>query len=267
MDARALHREDGTDELIAVVVGPLLRVTINRPEKRNPLSRSLLRELRATFERHVANEALVLAVLRGAADKSFAAGGDLRDLEKVRTLEDSRALFDLGNGAFDAIRRFPVPVVAALNGLAVGGGAELAVACDVRIAASHARIGFVQGTLNIPTAWGGGADLAAIVGPARALRLMAEANILDAAQALDAGLVDAVADAGEDFEAFVARLIAPWLRQRPQVMRAFKWQVAAHKLGMPRAASEALDREHFAAAWSHEDHWAAAARLLTKEKR
>lgn len=267
MDARALHREDGTDDLIAVVEGPLLRVTINRPEKRNPLSRSLLRELRSTFERHAANEALVLAVLRGAGDKSFAAGGDLRDLEKVRTLEESRALFDLGNGAFDAIRRFPVPVVAALNGLAVGGGAELAAACDVRIAASHARIGFVQGTLNIPTAWGGGADLATIVGPTRALRLMAEANVLDAAQALDAGLVDAVADAGEDFEAFVARFIAPWLRHRPQVMRAFKWQAAAHKLGMPRAASEALDREHFAAAWSHEDHWAAAAQRLTKEKR
>lgn len=254
------------DELLAVVDGPVLRVTINRPEKRNPLSRAVLAQLKAAFEGHASNPELALAVVRGAGDKSFAAGGDLRDLEQVRTIEAARALFDLGNGAFDAIRRFPVPVVGALNGLALGGGAELAVACDVRIAAAHARIGFVQGTLNIPTAWGGGADLAAIVGPARAVQLLAEARILDAPQALAAGLVEAVAAEGEDFEAFVARFVAPWAKQRPQVMRAFKWQAAARKLGLGREACDARDRDHFAAAWCHEEHWAAAARVLSRER-
>lgn len=252
--------------LLAVVEGAVLRVTIDRPEKRNPLSRPVLAALGAVFERHASDRSLVLAVLSGAGDKSFAAGGDLRDLEKVRTLDEARALYDLGNGAFEAIRRFPVPVIAALNGLAVGGGAELAVACDVRIAAAHARIGFVHGTLNIPPAWGGGADLAAVVGPGRALRLMAEASILDAPQAVAEGLLDAVSAEGEDFEAFIARFIAPWLKQRPQVMRAFKWQVAARKLGLARAASEADDRENFAAAWCHPEHWAAAERILSKEK-
>jgi len=261
-----MQSQERPGDLLATVEGSVLRVTINRPEKRNPLSRSLLAELRAVFERHARDPSLVLAVLRGAGDKSFAAGGDLRDLEKVRTPEDARGLYDLGNGAFHAIRRFPVPVVAALNGLAVGGGAELAVACDLRLAAAHARIGFVQGTLNIPTAWGGGADLAAILGPSRALQLMAEAPILEAPRALELGLVDAVAPEGEDFDAFVARFLAPWLRQRPQVMRAFKWQAAAWKLGLPREASEAVDRENFAAAWCHEDHWTAAERILTKER-
>ncbi len=260
------QRDESKDDLLAVVDGAVLRVTINRPEKRNPLSRAMLAELGAVFERHASDRTLVLAVLAGAGEKSFAAGGDLRDLEKVRTLDEARALHDLGNGAFHAIRRFPVPVVAAVNGLAVGGGAELAVACDARIAAAHARIGFVQGTLNIPTAWGGGADLASIVGPSRALRLMAEANILDACGALALGLVDAVAPEGEPFEAAVERFIAPWLKQRPQVMRAFKWQVAVNKLGLPRTACDELDRENFAAAWCHAEHWAAAERILTKEK-
>ena len=254
------------DAVRVSVEGPVLRVTVDRPEKRNPLSRAVLAELAAVFERHAADGALVVAVLRGAGEKSFAAGGDLRDLEKVRTPEEARGLFDLGNGALDAIRRFPVPVVAALNGLAVGGGAELAAACDVRIAAAHARIGFVHGTLNIPPAWGGGADLAAIVGSAKALRLLADANILDAPEALALGLVDAVAPEGLPFEAFVDQFIAPWLRQRPQVMRAFKWQAAARKLGVPRATAEARDRDHFAAAWCHEDHWTAAERILTKER-
>jgi len=251
-------------DVVAQVDGALLRVTINRPEKRNALSRSVLGELREVFEAHAANNALRAALVTGAGDKSFVAGGDLRDLDQVRSLEDSRALFDAGNAAFQAIRIFPVPVVAALNGLAVGGGAELAVACDVRIAAAHARIGFVQGTLAIPTAWGGGSDLMAIVGPARGLALLAEARVLGADEALRAGLVDAVAPQGEDFAAFVARVLAPWLERTPRVMRAFKWQSAARKLGLGRVETDARDRELFALAWSHADHWDAAKNVLEK---
>jgi enoyl-CoA hydratase len=252
-------------EVLASVDDGLLRVTINRPEKRNPLSRAVLARLQEVFEQQRHNDDLVLAVVSGAGERSFAAGGDLHDLEEVRTLEQARALYDLGNGAFQAIRSFPVPVVAALNGIALGGGAELAVACDVRIAAAHARIGFVQGTLNIPTAWGGGSDLAAILGPARSLELLCSACVLSAAEAHAAGLVEAVAAEGEAFAAFVARYAAPWMKQRPQVMRAFKWQSAAHKLGMARALADMRDRDLFAHAWCHEEHWQAAKDILSKE--
>jgi enoyl-CoA hydratase len=248
------------------VEGPLLRVTLNRPEKRNPLSRTVLAELGEVFLEHSGNPALSVALLTGAGDKSFAAGGDLRDLEKVRTLEEARALFELGNEAFDAIRRFPVPVVAALNGLAVGGGAELAVACDVRIAAAHARIGFVQGTLNIPTAWGGGSDLVAILGPARGLALLAEARICEAGEAFSMGLIDFVLPRNDSFEEAVNRFLTPWLKQRPQVMRAFKWQAMARKLGLAREAANERDRELFAHAWCHEEHWEAARGILEKSK-
>ena len=252
-------------DILTSVESGLLRVTINRAEKRNPLSRAVLARLQEVFEAQRGNDALVLALVSGAGDRSFAAGGDLRDLEEVRTLEQARALFDLGNGAFDAIRTFPVPVVAALNGLALGGGAELAVACDVRIAAAHARIGFVQGTLNIPTAWGGGSDLAAILGPARSLELLCSARVLSAAEAHAAGLIEAVAAEGEPFAAFVERYLGPWMKQRPQVMRAFKWQSAARKQGMGRAHAEQRDRDLFAHAWCHAEHWQAAKDILSKE--
>jgi enoyl-CoA hydratase len=252
-------------EVLASAEGGLLRITVNRPEKRNPLSRAVLARLREVFDAQRGNDALVLALICGAGDSSFAAGGDLRDLEAVRSEEQARALFDLGNGAFQAIRSFPVPVVAALNGLALGGGAELAVACDVRIAAAQARIGFVQGRLNISTAWGGGSDLMAILGPARGLELLCSARVLSAAEAQAAGLVEAVAAEGEPFAAFVERYLAPWMRQRPQVMRAFKAQSAARKLGAARAEADARDRELFAGAWCHAEHWQAAKNILSKE--
>jgi enoyl-CoA hydratase len=251
-------------EVRAEVQANVLRVTLDRPEKRNPLSRAALAQLREVFKAH-RDAALSLALVRGAGNQSFAAGGDLRDLEQVRTPEEARTMHALGSGALQAIREFPVPVVAALNGVALGGGAELAVACDLRIAAAHARLGFVQGTLNIPTAWGGGHDLIALVGPARALELLASARVLTAAQAQAAGLVEAVAAEGEDFEAFVERFIAPFARQRPQVTRAFKAQAAAAKRGEPRAALAARDAALFAHAWCHADHWAAAKNVLQKE--
>lgn len=254
-----------SDVLVTVQDG-LLRVTVNRPEQRNALSRTVLARLREAFGEHRGDE-LALAVLSGAGDRSFAAGGDLRDLEEVRTPEQARALFDLGNGALQAIRTFPVPVVAALNGIALGGGAELAVACDVRIAAAHARIGFVQGTLNIPTGWGGGSDLIAILGPVRGLELLCSARVLSASEAHAAGLLEAVAPEGEPFAAFVERFVGPWMKQRPQVMRAFKWQAAARKLGMPRPQIDPRDRDLFADAWCHPEHWEAAKHILSKEAR
>ncbi len=252
------------EEVLASVEDGLLRVTLNRPEKRNALSRAVLARLREVFDAH-RNMQLSLALVTGAGERSFAAGGDLRDLEQVRTPEEAGALFDLGSGALQAIREFPVPVVAALNGYAIGGGAELALACDVRVAAAHARIGFVQGTLNIPTAWGGGSDLVASLGPARALELLCSARVLGAQEAQAIGLVQEVAKEGEAFAAFLERALAPWRRQRPQVMRAFKWQAAAGKLGVPRAGIAPRDRELFAQAWCHPDHWQAAANVLRKE--
>ncbi|MBK5105380.1 MAG: hypothetical protein JJE42_14120, partial [Burkholderiales bacterium] len=91
------------------------------------------------------------------------------------------------------------------------------------------------------------------------------ARVLSASEAHAAGLVEAVAPAGESFAAFVERYIDPWVKQRPQVMRAFKSQCAARKLGMAREYADMRDRELFAAAWCHADHWQAAKDILSKE--
>ncbi len=249
-------------QLLVEEDGSVLRVTLNRPEKRNALSRSLLGQIGAAFDAHAANQDLRLAVLRGAGDKSFAAGGDLKDLSALRSLDQAAGMAEQAKAALDAIRRFPVPVVAAINGDALGGGSELALACDFRVLAAHARIGFLQGRINISTAWGGGIDVLRAVGRTRGLGLLCTGEMVGGARALEIGLADAVAAAGETLDAALDTFIAPFERQAPQVLRAFKALANATSEGQPRAALDALETRLFAANWVHRDHWEAVDRLL-----
>ena len=172
--------------------GRVLRVTINRPHKHNPLSRSVLAGLRDAFDSARDEPDLACAVLTGAGARYFAAGGDLRDLAQVRTEPEANAMVEESRAALDAVRTFPLPVVAVLNGDALGGGAELALACDLRVMREGASIGYVQGRLAITTGWGGGTDLALVIGPTRALRMTARCEPVSAATALAWGLVDEV---------------------------------------------------------------------------
>ncbi len=248
----------------------VLRVTIDRPAKRNALSLAVLAALRKAFDDHAGDESLILAVLTGAGDKSFAAGGDLHELASKRSEEAGRALAEDGYAALDAIRRFPVPVIAAINGDALGGGAETAFACDLRIAAAHARIGFLQGKLKIATAWGGGIDLARSVGPMRALEILGTSKIHSAHEALEQGIVTRVAPADVAFEDFISSYIAAFAHQSPQVMRAFKAQVHADRASPLHSERVEIERRHFAATWAHDDHWQAsdaAVAALNKGKR
>lgn len=257
--------EAGRSPLKTAVDDGVLRVVIDRAEKRNALSRAVLAEIGAAFSRHAADRDLRFAVLSGAGDKSFAAGGDLKDLQAVRGAEAAADMARAAKAALMTIRRFPVPVVAALNGAALGGGAELAMACDMRVAVRHATIGFIQGRLAISTAWGGGVDLVRLLGPARALELLCRAEVLEAPRAEALGLVNLCGEEGEDAEALVDRFTAPMVRQAPQVMRAFKaLSRTAHNAA--RAAEDDLETEHFAGTWAHPDHDAAVERLFARRQ-
>jgi enoyl-CoA hydratase len=253
-------------ELVVVRDGPLLRLTINRPEKRNALSRALLEELRGAFEDHAEVEDLRLAVLTGAGDKSFAAGGDLRELEALRTREQAAEMATEAKAALDAVRRFPLPVVAALNGDALGGGAELALACDFRVAAAGARLGFLQGRLNITTAWGGALDLFRTVGRTKGLALLCTAERVGGEEARAMGLFDRVAGQDESLHEVLEAFVAPIVGQAPQVLRAFKRLALEAFAAAPRAELDALETRLFSEAWVHQDHWDAARKILTSER-
>lgn len=242
----------------------LLRVLINRPEKRNALSQAVLDEIGAVFTAHAKDPELVAATITGAGERCFAAGGDLKEFDSLRSRDATARMTEASSTALDAVRDFPVPVIALLNGDALGGGAELAVACDMRVFAHHARMAFVQGTLCISPAWGGGADLVRLVGGSRALRLLARAEFLDASLALTLGLADAAAGPEQSFADFTADFLAPIMARKPQVMRAFKALVVATRDNPDRARLRAVETASLIETWQHPDHWAAAEQVLAR---
>jgi enoyl-CoA hydratase len=234
-----------------------LTIKLNRPDKRNALSLPLVAELAMAFTNWSVRDEVVVAVLTGAGDKAFASGGDLKELNSIRTEAEALAFAAETRAALDTIRRFPVPVVAVLNGDTFGGGAELALACDLRVAAAHARIGFLQARLNLATAWGGGTDLVDLLGLSRALELLCTATVLNGPEALAVGLVNAVAPADTTISEFAAGYVARLAAQKPQVMRAFKSLAIMHRFGAEPTERANTEGARFARTWVHGDHWAA----------
>ena len=238
-------------------------VTVDRVQKHNALARTVLAELAAAVRAAGARNEVRYVVVTGAGDQYFAAGGDLRDLSGVRDEAGVMAMMEEAGAALDAIRQCPVPVIAFLNGDAIGGGAELALSCDMRLQSAHARIGYIQAKLGITSAWGGGPDLFQLIGPAHAMRMMSRCELVPAEQALTWGLADAVIQdgpQGADFAAFTKPLnMCP-----PQVMRGIKAQAIVARQGAGWKAHRAVEQKHLVQTWLHDDHWALADKLLSK---
>jgi enoyl-CoA hydratase/carnithine racemase len=238
-------------------------LTVDRAPKHNALARPVLAELADAVRTAGQRDDLRYVIVSGAGDRYFAAGGDLRDLAGVRDETAVLAMMDEACSALDAIRQCPVPVLAYLNGDAIGGGAELALACDMRLQARHARIGYIQAKLAITSAWGGGPDLFRLVGPARAMRMMSRCELVDADQALQWGLADAViADGAKGAD--IAAFLKPLNACAPQVLRGIKAQAQAARQGAAWQAHRQVEQWHLVRTWLHDDHWAAADKLLSK---
>lgn len=252
-----------SDVLLVDRQGAVLRLTINRPEQRNALRLNLLDALGRALGDSAADESLRCVVITGAGDRAFAAGGDLKELDAIRTPEQAEAMSKRGRRALDRIRQFPLPVVAALNGLALGGGAELAMACDLRVAAPSAEIGFLQGRLNVTTAWGGGIDLVAAVGRRRALELLSSARRIAADEALGLGLFDRVCQPGESLDECVADFLASCLSRPRQVLEGFKAITTGHRQAVHERLS-GVEQRHFVRTWTHPDHWDAVEQASTR---
>lgn len=238
-------------------------ITIHRPGKHNALARSVLAGLARAVQAQAQRPDLRYLVVTGAGDRYFAAGGDLRDLSSVRDEAAVMAMMEEAGQALDAIRNCPLPVLAFLNGDAIGGGAELALACDMRLQAAHARIGYIQAKLAITSAWGGGPDLFQRVGAARAMRMMGRCELVGAEQALAWGLADLVVHDGPHGQD-VAAFLKPLRACPPQVLRGIKAQAIAARQGASWQAHRAVEQKHLVQTWLHDDHWAASDKLLSK---
>ena len=175
---------------------PLAWVTLDRPKALNALNAATLSELESAFVDLAADHAVRVILLTGAGGRAFAAGADIRELAEV-SAEEGRAFALRGQGVFRHIETLAQPVIACIQGFALGGGCELAMACTLRIAAEDARLGQPEVKLGIIAGYGGTQRLPRLVGRGAALKLLLTGEIIDAREALRIGLVDEVVPAAD----------------------------------------------------------------------
>ncbi|HEY7877188.1 MAG TPA: enoyl-CoA hydratase-related protein [Gemmatimonadaceae bacterium] len=166
-------------------------IRVNRPEKLNALNDETIAELGDAIELVLRREDVAGALLTGTGTKAFVAGADIAELSRQGAL-DGRARALRGQRVFSMVERSTKPVIAAVNGFALGGGCELAMACHLRIAAERAKFGQPEVKLGITPGYGGTQRLARLVGTGRALQLLLTGEMIDAAEAYRIGLVNAV---------------------------------------------------------------------------
>jgi enoyl-CoA hydratase len=224
-------------------------LTIDRPHARNAIALDTMEQLEKALDAAAGARALVI---KGAGDRAFVSGGDLKELSTLRTEEDASAMAKRMRSICDQLASFPAPVIAALNGHAFGGGAEVAVAVDIRVAADDIKIAFNQVELEIMPAWGGAERLAALVGKGRALLLAGTGTTLTAVEAERIGLVDLVLPRSSFDEGW--RSVARSLARHP----------AAEIKRVISGVSPDEAIASFARLWVAEAHWRAAERVMNR---
>lgn len=170
--------------------GPVAVVTLNRPDKLNAMSMEMKAELVRLLRELDADSAVRTIVLTGAGDKAFVAGADIQEFEG-RTVVEQQRMYQMGT-VYDAVDRVAKPVLAMINGYCFGGGLELAMACDIRIASDRATLGQTEVNIGIPPGGGGSQRLPRLVGLGAALKLTLTADRIESSEALRIGLVDEV---------------------------------------------------------------------------
>lgn len=206
-------------ETVRIEASDISTVTIDRPDRMNALNADVLDDLDEALDEAEASGTRVL-VIRGAGEKAFVAGADIEAMAEMSS-EEAYALASRGHRTMDRVATYPAPTIAEINGYALGGGMELALACDLRVASERAVLGQPETDLGIMPGWGGTQRLPAIVGEETARRMIYFGERIDAQDAYERGLVgDLVAH--DELDGFVSDLAAD-LAERPRhALRAAK---------------------------------------------
>jgi len=242
--------------------GAVALLTINRPEKRNALNIQTRREGAAALDELREDESVRVVVVTGAGDKAFIAGADIGEFEG-RTANTQREVM-LGRSLFTAVDSFPKPLIAMVNGYCLGGGCELAMACDIRVASDTASFGQPEINLGIIPGGGGTQRLTRLVGEGKAMELILTGDIIDAQTAHSIGLVQMVVPA-TDLEAKTMELANRIAEKSPIALRLAKEAV---RIASRSNLDEGLRREVdlFALCFSSEDKDEGVRAFLEKRK-
>jgi enoyl-CoA hydratase len=174
----------------------IFTITINRPDKLNALNKEVFNDLDAVLDEVYSNADIKSVIITGAGSKAFVAGADITEFGAL-TIEQGKQLAKRGQDVFTKMENSPKPIIACVNGFALGGGCELAMACHFRIAAENAKFGQPEVNLGLIPGYGGTQRLVQLIGKGRAIELLITGNMIDAATALQFGLVNYVVTPNE----------------------------------------------------------------------
>jgi enoyl-CoA hydratase len=243
--------------------GGVATVTVNRPDALNAVDLEHAEALRDHLEALAGDEAVRVVVLTGAGEKSFIAGADIKYMQALGVLE-GRRWGELGHACGHLLETMPKATIAAINGYALGGGLELALACDLRVAASTAKLGQPEIDLGILPGWGGSIRLARTTTLGFAKELIYTGRTIDAAEALERGLVNAVHEPGELMTK--TRELAEVLAAKSPLALAYAKEATNLALQGPHRTNLEIEARLFAMMFSSEDQKEGMAAFVEKRK-
>lgn len=238
---------------------------VNRPEARNALNWTAQEQFAAAVAEVERDTAVRVLIITGAGDKAFVSGGDLKELSQHPEQEAGERLNRVMRDALVKLTQLPIPVIAAVNGDAFGGGCEILTACDLRLAASHARFCFAQVRNALCTGWGGTGRLVNLLGQSHALDLLLTARVFNVEEAQQIGLVQQVVADEVALETAVTQL-AHALTQLPQHALAASKRLIYAANNASLTATNQLETELFVNLWAEPDHLEALAAFQQKRQ-
>ncbi len=216
-----------SDSILLDVTGPVATITLNRPDVRNAFNVGMWRALQHTVEECAADRDIRAIVIKGAGDKAFAAGADVKEFDTERSnVQQSQRYSQMLMTALESISEAPQPVIAMIRGYCVGGGCELANACDIRIGAEDTKVGITPANLGIILGYQEVRELVAIVGAGKAKEMLFTARLMDAQEALRVGWLNHVVPI-EELESFTNDFITNLVTKAPLTIQAAKRSVNA----------------------------------------
>jgi enoyl-CoA hydratase len=220
--------------------GAISRITVNRPAALNALNRATLDALEAAIDEVAARDATGVVIVTGAGEKAFVAGADIAEMSSLSSTE-GQAFGELGQRVFAGLEKLSVPVIAAVNGFALGGGCELALACDFIYASSHAKFGQPETKLGIIPGFGGTQRLMRRIGPSLARELIYTGALIGPEEALRIGLINAIHPRAELLDKVVQVANTMLANGKGALAAAKRVMLAGADLALPAAiAAEAV---------------------------